>query len=91
MKKIFRHLQIEKESQKRNAINLPNSCNVNYAEQKSKKNNKIKALQNSNNKSKNDKKNNHKCYGCNTKGHYIKDCDLIKKLKKDAQAKANLA
>ena len=37
------------------------------------------------------KKNNRKCYGCNKKGHYIKDCNLIKRLKREtSQAKANL-
>jgi len=85
------HLQVEDETWKRDAPNLPNSFNMNYVEGKSKKNNKRKAAENSNNKSKNDKKNNHKCYGCNKKGHYIKDYNPVKKLKRDvSQAKANL-
>jgi len=53
-------------------------------EGKPKKNNKRKAPEDSNNnKNKNDKKNNYKCYGCNKKGHYIKDYNLVKKLKKE--------
>ena len=65
---------------------------MNYVNEKPKKNNKRKASDgNNNNKNKNDKKNNCKCYGCNKKGHYIKDCNLVKKLKREtSQAKANL-
>jgi len=79
--------------EKSDASDFSNSSNVKYVNEKPKKNNKRKAPGGSNNnKNKNDKKNNCKCYGCNKKRHYIKDCNLIKKLKRDAsQAKANLA
>ena len=88
----MRHLRIEEEIGKRDASDFPNSSNVNYVYEKPKKNNKRKAPESSNNnKNKNDKKNNRKCYGCNKKGNYIKNCKLGKKLKRDAsQTKANL-
>jgi len=92
VEKIMRRLQIEEETRKIDVLDFSNSYNVNDVNEKPKKNNKRKAPDgSSNNKNKNDKKNNRKCYGCNKKGHYIKDCNFVKKLKKDAsQAKANL-
>ena len=88
----MRHLWIEEETHKRDASDLPNNSNVNYVEAKSKNNNNRKAPEgNNNNKNKNDKNNNRKCYGCNKKGYYIKNCNLVKKLTRDtSQAKANL-
>ena len=92
VEKIMRHLPIEEETRESDASHFLNSSNVKYVNEKPKKNNKMKAPDRSNNnKNKNDKKNNRKCYGCNKKGHYIKDCNLVKKLKRDAsQAKVNL-
>jgi len=53
--------------------------------------NKSKASENRNNNSKNDKKTNCNWYGYNKKRRYIKDSNLVKKLKKDASAaKVNL-
>ena len=92
VEKIMRHLRIEEESRKRDVSDFPNSSTVNYVNVKPKRNLKRKAPDgNSNNKNKNDKKNNRKCYGCNKKGHYIKDCNFVKRLKRDtSQAKVNL-
>ena len=93
VEKIMRHPRTEEETRKRDVLDFPNSSNVNYMNEKPKKNNKRKAPDGSNNnKNKNDKKNNRKCYGCNKKGHYIKNCNLVKKLiRETSQAKANLA
>jgi len=84
--------RIEEETRKRDASDFPNSPTVNYVNEKHKKNNKRKTPDgSSNNKNKNDKKNNCKCYGCNKKEHCIKNCNLVKKLKRDvSQAKTNL-
>jgi len=60
--------------------------------EKPKTNNKRKAPDGGNtNKEKNGRKKNRKWYGCNKKGHNIKDCNLVKLLKREtSQAKANL-
>ena len=53
--KIIRHLQIKEETRKRDVSDLLNGSNVNYVEDKSKKNNKRKVSEgSSNNKNKND-------------------------------------
>ena len=77
--KIMRHLQIKEETRKRDVLDFPDSSNVDYVNEKPKTNNKRKAPDGgNNNKEKNGRKNNCKWYGCNKKGHYIKDCNLVK-------------
>ena len=79
----MRHLRIEEESRRRNVSDFWNSSIVNYVNVKPKRNIKRKAPNGSNNnKDKNDKKSNRKCYGYTKKGHYIKDCNLVKRLKR---------
>ncbi|TYG65324.1 hypothetical protein ES288_D06G177800v1 [Gossypium darwinii] len=90
VEKILRHLRIEEETQKRDAVYLPQSSKVNYvSESKKSRNGKRKAT--SETKDVQDKKKKtHNCYNCNKKGHYIKDCRLFKKKQDATTSKANM-
>lgn len=86
VEKILRHLQIEEENKKRGKHN----SNVNYVSGNNKKKGQ-KWKNGSDSIDKQAKKKNRKCYCCNEKGHYIKDCKKIEKenAKKGASSSAN--
>ncbi|KAK5833852.1 hypothetical protein PVK06_017715 [Gossypium arboreum] len=79
VEKILMHLHIEEETQKRDAVYLPQSSKVNYvSESKNSRNGKRKATSETKDVQDNKKKSRN-CYNCNKKGHFIKDCRLLKK------------
>jgi len=86
----MRHLQIEGATKKQDASNISNIAKVDYVDGKSKKNDKMKAPKGCNN---------HKTKMTRrtimsatvVRNDACEDCDLIKKLKREAsQSKANL-
>ena len=75
LEKLLRHLRIEKETKKRDAMQLSQNSKVNHVSEE-------KVNKGKRNKSsvdvKQDKKRQRTCYHCHKKGHYIKDCRLLK-------------
>lgn len=93
VEKIERNLRIEEESRKHDATYLNNS-KVNYVSRSEpKKNQKGHKRKGFDFKGKQNKKRSLKCYHCNKKGHYIKDCRLLKKVNasKEGSSSANKA
>ncbi|KAL1175445.1 hypothetical protein V6Z11_A04G090300 [Gossypium hirsutum] len=87
---IHRHLRIEEETRKRDAVYISQNSKVNHvSESKNPQNGKQKAI--SETKDVQDKKKSYNCYNCNKKGHHIKDCKLLKKMQDGATSKANMS
>lgn len=91
VEKILRHLRIEEETRKRDAVNFFQSSKVNHIESKTFRKGKRKASFET--KEQQDNKKKRTCFHCHKKGHYIKDCRILKKenqLKESTAQKANL-
>ena len=80
VEKILRHLRIEEENKKRDAEYLgnrnSNGSKVNFIANNEKRKSQKRKM--SDFKEKRDKKKTRLCYGCNQKGHYIKDCKKVR-------------
>ena len=90
VEKLLRHLRIEEETRKRDAVYLSQNSKVNHVgEEKANKGKRKKSSVDY----KQDKKRQRSCFHCHKKGHYIKDCRLLKKgnnSKEASSSKANL-
>ncbi|XP_072066951.1 uncharacterized protein [Arachis hypogaea] len=75
IEKLLRHIRIEEETRKRDAVYLSQSSKVNHIDE----NNINKKKRKFSKDSKQDKKRQRECYHCHKKGHYIKECRLLKK------------
>ncbi|PKI52899.1 hypothetical protein CRG98_026730 [Punica granatum] len=90
VEKILRHLRIEEETRKRDAVYFPQSSKVNHVSE-SKNSRKGKRMATSETEDTQEKKRKSRnCYHCNKKGHCIKDCKLLKREKDATTSKANM-
>ncbi|XP_031402563.1 uncharacterized protein LOC116212127 [Punica granatum] len=90
VEKILRHLRIEEETRKRDVVYLPQGSKVNHVSE-SKNSRKGKRKATSETEDTQDRKGKSRnCYHCNKKGHYIKDCKLLKREKDATTSKANM-
>nr|CAD1839828.1 unnamed protein product [Ananas comosus var. bracteatus] len=92
VEKILRHLRIEEETRKRDAVNFSQSSKVNNIESKTSRKGKRKASFETEEQQDNKKKK-RTCFHCHKKGHCIKDCRILKKenqLKESTAQKANV-
>ncbi|XP_031390808.1 uncharacterized protein LOC116203272 [Punica granatum] len=90
VEKKLRHLHIEEEIQKRDAMYLPQGSKVNHvSESKNSRKGKRKATSETEDKQDKKRKSRNR-YHWNKKGHYIKDCKLLKKEKDATTSKANM-
>ncbi|PKI44958.1 hypothetical protein CRG98_034653 [Punica granatum] len=90
VEKILRHLSIEEETRKRDAVYLPKGSKVNHvSESQNSRKGKRNAMSNTED-TQDKKRKSRNCYHFNKKGHYIKDCKLLKKEKDAATSKVNM-
>ncbi|XP_072074086.1 uncharacterized protein [Arachis hypogaea] len=75
IEKLLKHICIEEETQKHDVVYLSQISKVNHIGE----NNTNKKKRKFSKDSKQDKKRQRECYHCHKKGHYIKECRLLKK------------